>query len=434
MDESESVKEYSERLINIANKIRVLGSEMKDERLMQKILVSLLEKFEATIASLENTKDLSNIKLAELLSALQAQEQRRMMRCKGPLEGALQAKLKINAGEKGKKWYNQKGNAEDSKAQARERSCSGADQKDKGKHNAVEGTGNVVIKSNSGARVISDVLYVPEIDQNLLSVSQLLNKGYKVIFEGKCCMITNLRGEELFKVPMRRKFFSLDPLEKKHLAMKGEEITSELWHKRLGHYNYKGLISMQRLRLAEGLLAMKEKESPCTACLLGKQSRLPFKSSSWRATEKLQLVHTDVCGPTSEASLSGSKYFLIFVDDMTRMSWIYFLKAKTKQILLYSCSTDFQLKVVEGKTPYEAWNGVNPVVKNLRVFGCLCYSHVPQTKRSKLDEKSEPGIFVGYSLQSKDYRVFHPQTDRVIVSRDVVFMEKKGGAGKTKIK
>ncbi|PKI36228.1 hypothetical protein CRG98_043380, partial [Punica granatum] len=82
-------------------------------------------------------------------------------------------------------------------------------------------------------------------------------------------------------------------------------------------------------------------------------------------------------------------------------------------------------KAVEGKTPYEAWYGVKPVVKNLRVFGCLCYSHVPQTKRSKLDEKSEPGIFVGYSLQSKGYRVFQPQTDRVIVSRDVVFLEEE---------
>ncbi|KAK3438804.1 hypothetical protein EUGRSUZ_C03626 [Eucalyptus grandis] len=72
MKESESVKEYSDRLVGIADKIRVLGTDLKDERLVQKIPVSLLEKFEATIASLENTRDLPDIKLAELLNVLQA--------------------------------------------------------------------------------------------------------------------------------------------------------------------------------------------------------------------------------------------------------------------------------------------------------------------------------------------------------------------------
>ncbi|XP_056158380.1 uncharacterized protein LOC130134746 [Syzygium oleosum] len=64
MKDSESVKEYSDRLIGIVEKIRVLGTDLKDERLVQKILVSLPEKFEATIASLENTRDLADIKLA----------------------------------------------------------------------------------------------------------------------------------------------------------------------------------------------------------------------------------------------------------------------------------------------------------------------------------------------------------------------------------
>ncbi|PKI62080.1 hypothetical protein CRG98_017453 [Punica granatum] len=76
MEERETVKEFADRLVEIANKIRVLGTDMKDDRLVQKILVSVPERFEATIASLENTKELSDIKLAKVLSALQAQEQR----------------------------------------------------------------------------------------------------------------------------------------------------------------------------------------------------------------------------------------------------------------------------------------------------------------------------------------------------------------------
>ena len=68
------------------------GKEFSDERIVQKILVTLSEKYEATISSLENSKHLSSISLAEIVNALQTLEQRRMMRQKGYVEGAFQAK------------------------------------------------------------------------------------------------------------------------------------------------------------------------------------------------------------------------------------------------------------------------------------------------------------------------------------------------------
>ncbi|XP_022963821.1 uncharacterized protein LOC111464007 [Cucurbita moschata] len=92
MKESESVKEYSDRLHSIANKVRLLGSILNDSRIVEKLLVTVPEKFEATITTLENTKDLSKISLTELLNALQAQEQRRSMRQEGVIEGALRVK------------------------------------------------------------------------------------------------------------------------------------------------------------------------------------------------------------------------------------------------------------------------------------------------------------------------------------------------------
>ncbi|XP_021616607.1 uncharacterized protein LOC110617913 [Manihot esculenta] len=91
MKESETVKEYSDRLLNIVNKVRLFGSDFDDTRIIQKILVTVPERFEATITSLENTKDLSKIGLAELIHALQAQEQRRLLRSEGFVEGALAA-------------------------------------------------------------------------------------------------------------------------------------------------------------------------------------------------------------------------------------------------------------------------------------------------------------------------------------------------------
>jgi hypothetical protein len=46
--------------------------------------------------------------------------------------------------------------------------------------------------------------------------------------------------------------------------------------------------------------------------------------STWRAFEKLQLMQTDVCGPMPAPFLNGSKYFLLFIDDFTKASWVFF--------------------------------------------------------------------------------------------------------------
>ena len=58
-----------------------------------------------------------------------------------------------------------------------------------GSYIEVKGKGTVAIEGHAGLKLISDVLYVPDIDQNLLSVPQLIEKGYKVFFEDKNCMI-----------------------------------------------------------------------------------------------------------------------------------------------------------------------------------------------------------------------------------------------------
>ncbi|XP_006603513.1 uncharacterized protein [Glycine max] len=92
MKDSETIKDYADKLLGIANKIRLLGTEILDSRIVQKILVTIPEKYEATLTSLENSKDLSIITLAELLTALQALEQRRLMRQEGTTEGSLVAK------------------------------------------------------------------------------------------------------------------------------------------------------------------------------------------------------------------------------------------------------------------------------------------------------------------------------------------------------
>jgi len=74
----------------------------------------------------------------------------------------------------------------------------------------------------------------------------------------------------------------------------------------------------------------------CGSCELGKQHRQPFpKGISKRATHKLELVHSDICGPMSTASLSNNMYFILFIDDFSRMTWVYFLKTKSQALLMF---------------------------------------------------------------------------------------------------
>jgi hypothetical protein len=76
-----------------------------------------------------------------------------------------------------------------------------------------------------------------------------------------------------------------------------------------------------------------------------------------------------------------------------------------------------------GITPYECWYGEKPSLAHLRVFGCIAYAHIPKERRTKLDSKSIKCLFVGYSLESKAWRLFDPIKKHVFISRDVQFLE-----------
>jgi len=80
-------------------------------------------------------------------------------------------------------------------------------------------------------------------------------------------------------------------------------------------------------------------------------------------------------------------------------------------------------KAVKDQTPFEAWYGYKPPLHFLKVFGCLCFTYVPQVKRDKLDKKAAPGIFIGYSNVSKAYKIFQPEGEKIVIIRYVHFMD-----------
>ena len=194
---------------------------------------------------------------------------------------------------------------------------------------SIKGKGTVALESLSSLKYITDVLYVPDIDQNLLSVGQLIEKGFKVIFEDKWCMIKDAKGRDAFKVKMRANSFALNLMEEEQIAFSSSASNVELWHKRLGHFLHAGLLYMQKHNLVKGVPLLEDRLSDCVACQYGKQVRRPFPQTTWRATRKLQLVHTDVGRPLKISSLNDNKYYIAFIDDYSRFCWIYFLKLKS---------------------------------------------------------------------------------------------------------
>jgi hypothetical protein len=89
--------------------------------------------------------------------------------------------------------------------------------------------------------------------------------------------------------------------------------------------------------------------------------------------------------------------------------------------LLNRCLT----KSVKNMTPQEAWSGYKPSVAHLRILGCVAYSQVSESKRKKLDDRDEKCIFLGYSEESKAYKLYNRLTKKFVISRDIIFDEER---------
>jgi len=114
------------------------------------------------------------------------------------------------------------------------------------------------------------------------------------------------------------------------------EDAEVLWHLRYGHLNFRSLSELNSKDLVHGLPKLNVRKSICEICVKSKQSRMPFVSEApKRASEALQVVHSDICGPFEVPSLGGSKYFITFIDEFTRMIWSYTIKLKSEALEIF---------------------------------------------------------------------------------------------------
>src|SRR5437588_218794 len=105
-----------------------------------------------------------------------------------------------------------------------------------------------------------------------------------------------------------------------------------LWYHRLAHLNIPTVLKMSNSEVVNGMpcLQANNSENRYSACLLEMMTRIPFKAANQASTAPLELVHSDLCGPIQQKSISGCRYFMLFVDDFTKFTMVYFLKSKNE--------------------------------------------------------------------------------------------------------
>ena len=343
----------------------------------------------------------------------------------------------------------------------------------------------------------------------------MLEKGFEVQMKNNCLYLRDNHERLVAKVSMtKNRMFPLNVCNDVPKCLKTcYEDPSWLWHLRFGHLNFGSLEDLSKKKMVRGLPHIHKPNQVCEGCLLGKHHRSSFpKESMTRAKKPLELIHADVCGVIKPESHGKSKYFLLFIDDFSRKTWVYFLKEKSEVFEIFKrfkvrvenesnltikamrtdrggefTSNEFKqfcdekgirrpltvprtpqqngvaerknrtilnmarsmlktkkmprefwaeavacavyltnrapTKSVLDKTPQEAWNGRKPGIGHFKVFGSIAYAHVSEEKRTKLDDRSEKLIFIGYDASSKGYRLYNPLNGKVIISRDVVFDE-----------
>ena len=190
----------------------------------------------------------------------------------------------------------------------------------------VKGRGKVkFLRKNGMVGIIENVYYIPDMKTNILSVGQLMEKGYSIFMKNQTLHLRDRSDKDIARVEMgQNRMFKLNlrRLEEKCLRVSRDDV-SRLWHLRLGHLGHTGLSEMVRKNSVQGMPSNLQFEKDfCEGCVIGKHARNSFGKSSYRAKRVLELVHTDICGPSAPSSFSGKRYFITFIDDHSRKCWV----------------------------------------------------------------------------------------------------------------
>ncbi|GJX11687.1 putative ribonuclease H-like domain-containing protein [Tanacetum coccineum] len=198
-----------------------------------------------------------------------------------------------------------------------------------GSKGSISGKGTIRL----GNLVFDDVAFVKELGHfNLFSISQICDKKLNVLFTEKECFVVSSdfkmpdENQVLLKVPRQHNMYTFDMKNVDSskgytcLLAKASSNEAKLWHRRLGHLNFKNLNKLVKDNLVRGLPSKSFKnDHTCVACQKGKQHKASCKAKIDRyVTHPLHTLHMDLFGPTSVRSINHASYCLVITDDCSR--------------------------------------------------------------------------------------------------------------------
>ena len=168
---------------------------------------------------------------------------------------------------------------------------------------------------------LDNCVYMPSLVKNIISISSLCKKGFSCLINCNECSISYneikygvgilCNGIYILQTNNVCSNSNIYNIDSNNLN------ESLLWHSHVGHINETRLNKLYKDGYFKPFTYIPYKT--CESCLLEKITKLPFKGKRQRATERLELIHSDICGPMSVTARSGFSYFITFIDDYSRM-------------------------------------------------------------------------------------------------------------------
>ncbi|GJV57284.1 integrase, catalytic region, zinc finger, CCHC-type containing protein [Tanacetum coccineum] len=299
-----------------------------------------------------------------------------------------------------------------------------------------------------GNITIKRVYYVEGLNHNLFSVGQFCDADLEVAFRKSTCYIRDLKGNDLLTGSRGTDLYSIslqDSTTPNPICLMAKATSSQawLWHRRLSHLNFDTINLLSKNNIVNGLPKLKfVKDHLCSSCELGKAKRkglhaqvttvrtdkgteflnktlhayfakegIRHETSTARTPEQNGVVErrNRTLVEAARTMLSAAKVPLFF--------WA--------EAIAIACFTQNPSLIIprHEKTPYHIVNAWKPPIKFFHIFGSLCYIVRDGENLDKMKEKGDACIFVGYSTQSKAYRVFNKRTRIIVETIHVNFDE-----------
>ncbi|GJR38092.1 putative ribonuclease H-like domain-containing protein [Tanacetum coccineum] len=287
-----------------------------------------------------------------------------------------------------------------------------------------------------------DVYFVDELKFNLFSISQMCDKKNSVLFTETECLILSPsfklldESQVVLRAPRKDDVYSLNL---KNIVPSGG-ITclyanatadeSKLWHRRLGHVNFKNINKLVKGHLVRGLPSkVFVNDHTCVACKKGKQHKASCKAKLERIIRKpLELLHMDLFGPVSVESINKKRYCLVVTDDFSRFSWVFFLATKdeTSEILYkfiigLENQLNLNVKIIRCDNGTEFKNhAMNELCAKKGIKREFSVARTPQ-QNGVAERKNRTLIEAARTI--KAFRVYNKRTKRVEENLHIDFLE-----------